>query len=145
MNCSTPGFPVLHYLLEFAQKHVHWISDAIQPSHPLLPPFPPALNPFQHQGLFQTLCIRWPKYWSFSFKHQSFQWIFRTDFLSDCLVWSPCCPRNSQESSGTTIQKHQFFDTQPSLWSNSYICTWLLENHSFDYMNLCQQSDVSAF
>ena len=51
----------------------------------------------------------------------------------------------SRVFSNTKVQKHQFFDTQPSLWSNSYICTWLLENHSFDYMNLCQQSDVSAF
>ena len=49
MNCSTPGFPVL--LLEFAQIHVHRVSDAIQPSHPLFPPSPPALNLFQHQGL----------------------------------------------------------------------------------------------
>ena len=53
MNCSTPGFPVLHYLLEFAQTHVHWVRDAIQPSHPLLPPSPLALNLSQHQGLFQ--------------------------------------------------------------------------------------------
>ena len=53
MDCSTPGFPVLHHLLEFAQTHVHWVSDAIQPSHPLLPPSPPALNLSQHQGLFQ--------------------------------------------------------------------------------------------
>ena len=53
MDCSTPGFPVLHYLLEFAQTQVHWVSDAIQPSHPLSPPSPPALNLSQHQGVFQ--------------------------------------------------------------------------------------------
>ena len=53
MDCSTPGFPVLHCLLEFAHTHVHWVSDATQPSHPLLPPSPPALNLSQHQGLFQ--------------------------------------------------------------------------------------------
>ena len=53
MDCSTPGFPVLHYLLEFAQTHVHWVSDAIQPSHPLLSPSSPAFNLSQHQGLFQ--------------------------------------------------------------------------------------------
>ena len=53
MDCSTPGFPVLHYLLQFAQTHVHCIDDVIQLSHPLLPPFPPALNFPQHQGLFQ--------------------------------------------------------------------------------------------
>ena len=53
MDCSTPGFPVLHCLLEFVQAHVHWVYDAIQPSHPLLPSSPPALNLSQHQGLFQ--------------------------------------------------------------------------------------------
>ena len=52
MDCSTPGFSVLHHLLELAQTHVHWVSDAIQPSCPLLSPSPPAFNPFQHQGLF---------------------------------------------------------------------------------------------
>ena len=53
MNCSTPGFPVLHYLPELAQTHVHGVNDAIQPSHPLSSPSPPAFNPSQHQGLFQ--------------------------------------------------------------------------------------------
>ena len=70
MDCSTPGFPVHHYLLEFAQTHVHWVDDAIQPSHPLLFPSPLAFNLSQHQGLFQwelALCIRWPKYRSCSF------------------------------------------------------------------------------
>ena len=55
MNCSTPGFPVLHCLLEFAQTHVHWAGDSTQPSHPLSPPSPPALNLSQHQGHFQWL------------------------------------------------------------------------------------------
>ena len=55
MDCSMPAFPVLHYLLEFAQTHVHWVSDAIQPSHPLSPPSPPALNLSQPQGLFQPV------------------------------------------------------------------------------------------
>ena len=53
MDCSMPGFPVLHYLLDFAQTHVHWVVDAIQPSHPWSPPSLPALNLSQHQGLFQ--------------------------------------------------------------------------------------------
>ena len=53
MDCSMPGFPLLHYLLEFAQIHVHWVGDAIQPCHPLSPPSPPALNFSQHQGLSQ--------------------------------------------------------------------------------------------
>ena len=69
MNCSTPGLPLHHQLPEFTQTHVHRVSDAIQPSHPLSSPSPPAPNPSQHQSLFQwsTLCMRWPKYWSFSF------------------------------------------------------------------------------
>ena len=63
MDCSMPGFPVLHYLpdsQEFAQSHVHWVSDAIQPSHPLSPPSPPALNLFQHQNLFQWVFSNLP-------------------------------------------------------------------------------------
>ena len=69
MNCSTPGLPVHHQLPEFTETHVHRVSDAIQPSHPLSSPSPPAPNPSQHQSLFNesTLHMRWPKYWSFSF------------------------------------------------------------------------------
>ena len=69
MDCSTPGFPVLHHLLEFAQAHVHWVSDAIQSSHPLLPPSPPDFNLSQHQGLFLRVSSlhQVPNYWSFSF------------------------------------------------------------------------------
>ena len=70
MDCSMPDFPVLHCLPEFAQTYVHWVGDAIQPSHPLSSPSPPAFNLSQHQGLFPSesaLCIRWPKHWSLSF------------------------------------------------------------------------------
>ena len=69
MNRSMPGLPVHHQLPEFTQTHVHRVSDAIQPSHPLSSPSPPAPNPSQHQGLFQWVSssMRWPKYWSFSF------------------------------------------------------------------------------
>ena len=69
MNCSTPGLPVHHQLPEFTQSHVHRVSDAIQPSHPLSSPSPPAPSPPQHQSLSKesTLRMRWPKYWSFSF------------------------------------------------------------------------------
>ena len=67
MGCSIPGFPVLHYLLEFAQTQVHWASDAIQPSHPLLPPLLlpsifPSIRVFSNES---ALGIRWPKWWSF--------------------------------------------------------------------------------
>ena len=101
MVCRTPVFPALHYLPEFAQTHVHWVGDAIQPSHPPSPSSPPALNLTQHQGTFQWVSL-WhqvAKVLELHLQHQSFQWIFRADFLSDGLVWSPCCPRDSQESS----------------------------------------------
>ena len=68
-DCSMPGFPLHHRLPDLAQTHVHRVSDAIQRSYPLPSPSPPTFNLSQHQGLFQesVLCIRWPKYWSFSF------------------------------------------------------------------------------
>ena len=83
MGCCTPGFPVLHYLPEFAQTHTHWVDDVIQPSHPPPPPSP-ALNLSQHQGLFQwvsTSSHQVVKVLELQLQHQSFQWIFRTDFL----------------------------------------------------------------
>ena len=69
MDCSTPGLPVHHQLPEFTQTHVHWVGDAIQPSHPLSSPSPPTFNLFHHQGLFKWVSSshRWPKYRSFSF------------------------------------------------------------------------------
>ena len=69
MDCSRPGFPVLPHLLQLAQTHVHWVSDAIQLSHPLPSPSSPAFSLSQHQGISNksALHIRWPKYWSFSF------------------------------------------------------------------------------
>ena len=103
MDCSTPGFPVYHQLPELAQTHVHWVSDAVQPFHPLSSPFPPALNLSQHQGLFQSVSSshQVAKVLELQLQHQSFQWIFRTDFLEDGPVGSPCSPRDSQESSPT--------------------------------------------
>ena len=73
MNCSTWGFPVLHYLLEFSQTHVHWVGDDIQPSHPMLPLYPPALNLSQNQSLFQWVSSshQVAKYWSFRFSISS--------------------------------------------------------------------------
>ena len=100
MNSSTPDFPVLHYLLEFAQTHVHWVSDAIQPSHPLSSPSSSALNLSQQQGLFQWVrsSHQVAKVLKLQLQRQSFEWIFRVDFLYDWLVWS-CYPSDSQESS----------------------------------------------
>ena len=83
MDCSKPGFPVLHNLPEFTQAHVHWVGDAIQPSYPLLSPSPPAFNLSQHQGLFEWVSSphQVAKVLEFQLQHQSFQWIFRVDFL----------------------------------------------------------------
>ena len=83
MDCSTPGFPVHHQFLELAQTRVHWLRDAIQPSHPLSSPSPPAFNLSQHQDLFQWVSSlhQVAKVLELQLQHQSFQWIFRVDFL----------------------------------------------------------------
>ena len=101
MDCSTPSFPVLYYFPKFAQIHVHWVSDVIQQSHTLSPPSPFAFNLSQHQGLYQWVnsLHQVTKILELQLQHQSFQWIFRVDFLRDWLVWSSYCPRDSQESS----------------------------------------------
>ena len=135
MDFSTSGFPVHQQLPEFTQIHVHRVNDAIQPSHPLSSPSPPALNLSQHQGLFQWVSSshQIAKVLGDSVQHESFQWIFRTDFLEDGLVGSPCCPRDSQESSPTP----QFKSINSSALSFLYSPTltsihdyW--KNHSFD-------------
>jgi len=100
MNHSTPGLPVHHQLPEVTQTQVHRVSDAIQPSYPLLSPSP-APNPSQHQGLFQwaNSSHEVAKVLEFQHQHQSFQWTPRTAILSNGLVGSPCSPRESQASS----------------------------------------------
>ena len=135
MDCSTPGLPVHHQLPKPTQTHVHQVSDTIQPSPSLSSPSPPALNLSQHQGLFQWLdsLQQVAKILEFQLQHQSFQCIFRTDFLWDGLVGSPCSPRDSQESSPTP----QFKSINSSVLSFLYSPTltsihdyW--KNHSFD-------------
>ena len=93
MKRSTPGLPVYHKLLEPTQTHVNWVSDAIQPSHPLSSPSPPALNLSQHQGLFKWVSSshQVAKVLEFQFQHQSFQWILRT--VQECSV----LPMNTQD------------------------------------------------
>ena len=123
MNCSTPGFPVLHYLPEFAQTHVHWVSNIIQPSHPLSAPSPLAFNLPQHQGLF-----RWVS--------SSYQVAKVLELQLSALV----LPMNIQDGfplgltdliffqsqglsrifSSTTVWKHQFFGVLSSWWSHSH-------------------------
>ena len=83
VDCSMPGFPVHHQLSELTQTHVHWVGEAIQPSHPLMSPLPPTFNCSQHQGLFQWVSSlpQVAKVLGLQLQHQSFQWIFRVDFL----------------------------------------------------------------
>ena len=91
MDCSTPGLPVHQHLPEFAQAHVHRVGDAIQPpSHPPLFPSPPAFSLSQHQGLFQWVSSfhQVAEVLELQLQHSSFQWIFKTDFLYNWLVWS---------------------------------------------------------
>ena len=92
IDCSRPGFPVHHQLLELTQTHVHPVGDTIQLSHPLSSPALHAFNLSQHQCLFQWVSSyhQLAKLLRFKFFHQSFQWIFRNDFLQDWLNWSPC-------------------------------------------------------
>ena len=138
MDCNAPGFPVLHYLLEFAQSHLlsPWCHST---SCPLSSPSPAAFNLSQHQGLFQWVSSshQVARVLEFQLQHQSFQWIVRVDFLWDWLVWSPCCPRDSQESSPTPQFKSISslvlrFIYGPTLTSMSDY--W--KNQSFDYMDL---------
>ena len=141
MDRSMPGFPDLHYLSEFAQTHVHWVSDAIQLFHPLSSPSAPALSHSQHQGLFQWVGSFYQVVKILELQHQSFWWIFCVDFLQDWLVLSSCSPSDSQESSESISSLVFSFLYDPTLTSvHDY---WKI--YGFDYTNLCQQSDVSAF
>ena len=142
-----PGFPVLLYpsiswsllklmSMELVTSFNHLASGA---------PSPPALSLSQHQGVFQWVSSlhQVAEVLGIQLQHQSFQWIFRTDFLWDWLGWSPCCPRDSQKSSPTP----QFKSNNSSVFSFHYSPTltsihdyW--KCHSFDCMDLCQQSEI---
>ena len=125
IDCSTPGFPVLHHLPEFAQTQVHWIGNAIQPSHPLSSPSPPVFNLSQHQGLFQWVGSSYQvaKVLELQLQHQPFQWIFSWFPLGLTGLISLLSKGVLRVFFNTTIQKHQFFSAQPSLWSNCHIHT----------------------
>ena len=129
MDCSMPGFPVHYQLPELTQTHVHWLGDAIQPSHPLSSPSPPAFNISQHQGIFQWV----------SSSHQVAKvfWVSASAsvFPMNTQDWFPLgwtglilqSKRFSRVFSNDIVQKHQFFGTQPFLESNSHIHPWLLD------------------
>ena len=117
MDCSMPGFPVLHYFLEFAQTHVHWVSDAIQPSHPLSPIYHHAFYLSQHQSLFQWVSSshQVAKVLELQLQPQSFQRTFRVDFLWDGLVGSLCSPRDSRVFSNITVAIERSWDSSSTL------------------------------
>ena len=138
MDCSTPGFSVLHCLLEFAPTHVHWVSDAIQPSHPQLSP-PPALNLSQHQGLFLWVSSshQVAKVLELQHQHQSLQWIFRIDFLD-------CFDLLTVQGTLKSLLQHHTVQSINSL-ALSLLYSAALTSSPHDWMDLCWQSNVSAF
>ena len=101
LDCTMPCFPVHYQYPELTQTHVHWVGDAIQPFHPLSSHSSPSFSLSQHQGLFQWVCSshQVAKVFELQFQHQSFQWIFRTDF--NWMLWSYSSPSDCQESSPT--------------------------------------------
>ena len=144
IDWSMPGFPVRHQLPELTQTHVHHVGDAILSS---VVPFSSCLQSFPALGSF-------PMSQFFASGGQSIGLSASASVLPvniqdwfplGLLVGSPCSPRDSQVFSNTTVQKHHLFGAQLSLLSNSHIHTWLLKNHSFDYMDLCWKSNVSTF
>ena len=135
MDCSMPGFPVHHQLLELVPTHVYRVSDAIQPSHPLSSLSPHTFNFTQHQGLFKWVSSshQVAKVLELQLQHQSFQWIFRTDLLYDWLVGASCSPRDSQEPSPTLQLKSISFSVLSLLYGltlTSIPDYW--KNHSLD-------------
>ena len=122
MDYRTSGFLVHHQFPETTQTHVHSTGEAIQQSHPLSSPSPPAFNLSQHQGLFQWVSYshQVAKALELQFQHQCFQWILRTDLLQNGLVGSPCSPRDSQSllqhhsSKASILQSSAFFTVQLS-------------------------------
>ena len=135
---STPGLPVPYHLWEFTQVDVHGIVNTIQSSYPVLPSSPPLSSVFtDFRVLFNesALHIMWPKYLNFSINpsNEFSGWIlFRIDWFD---------PNFLQHHSWN----HQFFSTLPSLWPSSHSAHDYWKDHSFDYMDLCQQSDVFHF
>ena len=121
LDCSMPGLSVHHQLPEFTQTHAHWVGDAIQPSHTLSSPSPPAFNLSLHQGLFKWIALRitWPKYWSFSFSislsNEYSGLIFRMDWLDLLVVQGTLKSLPQHHSSKASIlQCSAFFIVQLS-------------------------------
>ena len=139
MDCTMPGFLVLHYPSEFAQTHVHWVGNAIQPSHPFVAPFSSGLHSFPASESFSVSQL-------LTSGGQSIG-ALASNIPVNIQGWVPLGLTGlisflfkglSRFVSSTTVWKQQFFGAQPSLLTSSHISTWLLENHSFDHMDFCQ-------
>ena len=137
MDCSTSDFPVHHQLSELTQTHDHQVSDAIQSSHPLLSPFPPAFNLSQHQGLSNesVICIRWPKCWNFSFSispsnEYSGMISFRMDWFDFLVV---------QETLKSLLQHHS--SKASILWCSAFFIVQL----SHPYMTTGKTIALTSF
>ena len=136
MDCSTPGFPVSHHLLELLQTHVHWVDEDIQTSHPLLllllPSIFPSIRVFFNAS---ALHIRWPKYWSFSFSvgpSNEYSWIISFkidwfDFLAVQGILKSLLQHHSSKASILWYSVFVFCFFFCFLWSNSHLHIWLLE------------------
>ena len=142
LNCSTSGFPVLCYLPEFAQTHVHWVSDGIQPPHPLLPLTPLALNHSQHQGLFQWISSSNPvaKLLEASASASVLPMSTQSWFPLGLTGWISLLssPTLQFESINSSVLSLLYGPTLTSIHDYR-------KNYSFDYTDLCQQCDVSIF
>ena len=129
MDCSTPGFPVHHQLLEPTQTHVHRVSDVIHPYDPLPSPSPsagifPSIRVFSSESV---LCLRWPEYWSFSFRISPSKEYSELIFFRNDLVGSPCSPRDSQESSPTS-QFKSIYSSVLSFLNSPTFCEMLSQH-----------------
>ena len=126
---TSLSFTVSWTLLKFTTIELVILSNHLIPCHPLLllPSIFPSIRIFSSES---AVCIRWPEYWSFSFSINPFN-EYSGLILLGLLVWSPCCPRDSQKSSPIPYWKHQFFSAQPSLWSSSHTHTWQLKKTWF--------------
>ena len=148
MDCRTPGFPAHRQSPEFTQTHVHWVGDTIQLSHPLSSPSPPAFSLSQHQGFFKRVSSshKWPKYWSFSFnispsnEHPGLI-SFGMDSVDLFAVQRTLKSLLQHHSSKASILQCSAFITVQ--FSHPYMT--IGKNHSFGYLDLSRQSDVSAF
>ena len=144
MDCSTPGFPVHHQLPELVQTRVHWVNDAIQPSHPLLSPsILPSIRVFSSESV---LCIRWPEYWSFSFNispsnEYSGLTSFRIDWFDLLAVWGTLKSLLQHHSSKVSVRPCSAFFMVPL--SHPYMTTG--KTTALTIWTFYWQSDVSVF